>query len=147
VGLKGFGHGVFLIQYNFDMDERRLRFDRVLRERDGGPLGVTRVLEVVIAPERLAEARAQWTKLLGSSEAGRADVWVAGDGPRIRLVKTLDSRTGDIVVEVKSLTRAAEALRRLQISARTIKRQIRIDPDAMSGLRLVLQGFSQKITR
>ena len=144
VGLKGFGHGLFLIQYNFDMDERRLRFDRVLRERVGGPLGVTRVLEVVIAPEGLDEVRAQWTKLLGPAETGEPDVWVAGDGPRIRLVKPLDSRAGDVVVEVKNLRRAAEALRRLQINARTTKRQIRIDPNAMSGLRLVLQGLSQK---
>jgi hypothetical protein len=145
VGLKGFGHGLFLIQYNFDMDERRSRFDRVLRERDGGPLGVTRVLEVVIAPERLDTVRAQWVKLLGPAETGEPDVWVAGDGPRIRLVKPFDSRAGDIVVEVKNLRRAAEALRRLQISAQTTKRQIRIAPNAMSGLRLVLRGSARKI--
>lgn len=30
VGLEGFGHRLFFIQYAFDMDERRARFDRIL---------------------------------------------------------------------------------------------------------------------
>lgn len=121
------------------MDERRLRFDRVLRERDGGPLGVLRVLEVVIAPDRVDEVKAQWTKLLGPTDSGEADLWIVGDGPKIRWVRAGDPRAENFVIEVKSLSRAAEALRRLRISAHTTARQIRIDPDAMSALRLVLQ--------
>lgn len=139
VGLEGFGHGLFLIQYIFDMDERRLRFDRVLRERDGGPLGVVRVLEVAIAPDRVDEVKAQWAKLLGPTASGESDLWIVGDGPKIRLVRMGDSRAGNFVIEVKKLRRAAQALRRLGISARTTKRQIRIDPEQLSGLRLVLQ--------
>jgi hypothetical protein len=139
VGLKGFGHGLFLIQYLFDMDERRLRFDRLLRERDGGPLGIVRVREVTIAPDRFEEVKAQWTKLLGPTDSGEADLWTVGDGPKIRLAKAGDPRAGDFVIEVKSLNRAAKALHRLGISAHTTERQIRIDPEGMSGLRLVLQ--------
>lgn len=139
VGLEGFGHGLFLIQYIFDMDERRSRFDRVLRERDGGPLGVVRVLEVAITPDRVDKVKAQWTKLLGPTASGESDLWIVGDGPRIRLVPVGDSRAGNIVIEVKNLRRAAQALRRLGISARTTKRQIRIDPEQLSGLRLIVQ--------
>ena len=139
VGLKGFGHGLFLIQYNFDMDERRLRFDRVLREHDGGPLGVLRVLEVVIVPDRFDEVRAQWTKLLGPTASSEADLWVVGDGPKIRLVGAGDPRAGNFIVEVKSLRHAAAALRRLGVSAHATARQLRIDPEEMSGLRLILQ--------
>jgi len=138
VGLRGFGHGLFLIQYVFDMDERRLRFDRVLREGKGGPLGVVRVREVVIAPDRLGDVRAQWTKLLGPADTAEADVWVVGKGPRIRLVSAGDPRTGNVVVEVESLKRAAGALRRLGINAEATSRQIRIDPERLSGLRLML---------
>lgn len=147
VGLEGFGHGLFLIQYVFDMDERRLRFDRVLRERDGGPLGLAWVREVVIAPERFDEVRARWTKLLGPTVSGEADLWVVGHGPMIRLVKAGDPRAQNIVVEVKSLKRAADALRRLGISAETTKRQIRIDPEGMSGLRLVLNEERSSLRR
>jgi len=139
VGLQGFGHGLFLIQYNFDMDERRLRFDRVLRERDGGVLGILRVLEVVIAPDRVDQVKVQWTKLLGPTDPGDAYLWSVGDGPKVRLVKAQDPRAGNIVIEVKSIIRAAEALRALGISAHTSARKIRIDPDGMSGLRLILQ--------
>jgi hypothetical protein len=142
VGLEGFGHGLFLIQYNFDMDERRARFDRILRQQKGGPLGITRVIEVVIATEQPDQVRPQWKTLLGPAISPKEDVWIAGDGPRIRLVKTDDPRGGEVVVEIKSLSQATEALRRLRIPAVTTKRAIRIDPDALLGLRLVLREHS-----
>jgi hypothetical protein len=138
IGLEGFGHGLFLIQYNFDMDERRARFDRILREQKGGPLGITRLIEVVIATEQPDQVRPRWKSLLGPAISSKDDVWVAGDGPRIRLVKTDDPRAGEFVVEIKSLSQATEALRRLRIPSVTTKRAIRIDPDALLGLRLVL---------
>ena len=139
MGLQGFGHGLFLIQYIFDMDERRARFDQILREQKGGPLGITRVIEVVIATEQSDQVRLQWKALLGPPISPKEDVWVAGDGPRIRLVKTGDPRVGEFVIEVKSLSQATEALRRLSIPYVSAKRAIRIDPDALLGLRLVLQ--------
>jgi hypothetical protein len=139
VGLEGFGHGLFLIQYNFDMDERRARFERILREQKGGPLGITRVIEVVIATEQPDQVRPQWKALLGPAISPKEDVWVAGDGPRIRLVKTGDPRAGEFVVEIKSLSQATEALRRLRIPSVTTKQIIRIDPEALIGLRVVLK--------
>ena len=139
VGLERFGHGLFLIQYIFDMDERRARFDRILREQKGGPLGITRVIEVVIATEQPDQVRPQWKTLLGPAISPKEDVWIAGDGPRIRLVKTDDPRGGEVVVEIKSLSQATEALRRLRIPSVTTRRAIRIDPDALLGLRLVLR--------
>jgi hypothetical protein len=137
--LEGFGHGLFFIQYIFDMDERRARFDRILREQKGGPLGIIRVNEVVIATEQLDQVRAQWQALLGPAISRKEDVWVAGDGPRIRLVKMGDPRAGEFVVEIKSLTQATEALRRLRIPSVATKRVIRIAPDALLGLRLLLK--------
>ena len=139
VGLEGFGHGLFFIQYDFDMDERRARFDRILREQKGGPLGITRVIEVVIDSEKPDQVRPQWNALLGPPISRKEDVWVVGDGPRIRLVKTGDPRAGEFVVEIKSLTQATEALRRLRIPSVSTKRVIRIAPDALFGLRLLLK--------
>jgi hypothetical protein len=49
---------------------------------------------------------------------------------------------GEVVVEIKSLSQATEALRRLRIPAVTTKQAIRIDPDALFGLRLVLREHS-----
>jgi hypothetical protein len=138
VPLRGFGHGLFLLQYVFDMDERRARFDRVLRERDGGPLGVLRLREVVIAPDRLDHVREQWTKLLGPVSSGETDVWVVGDGPRVRLVTAGDARAGSLVLEVRSVSRAAGVLRRLGIGFQTMRRELRVDPKGTFGLQLVL---------
>src|SRR4030095_15621434 len=108
-------------------------------EQKGEPLGITRVIEVVIATEQPEQVRPRWKALLGPAISPKEDVWVAGDGPRIRLVKTDDPRVGDFVVEIKSLSQATEALRRLPIPSVTTKRSIRIDPDALLGLRLVLR--------
>jgi len=138
VGLRGFGHGLFLIQYVFDMDERRERFDRILREQKGGPIGIIRVNEVVIATEQPEQVRSQWKSLLGPAISTREDVWIAGQGPRVRLVKKGDPRTGEFTVEVRSLSVATEALRRLRIPSVKTKNEIRIDPEALFGLRLVL---------
>ena len=139
VGLQGFGHGLFLIQYVFDMDERRARFDRILREQKGGPLGIIRVDEIVIATEDPDQVRLQWKALLGPAISHSRDAWIAGDGPRIRLVKTGDTREGEFVVEIKSLSEATKALRRLSIHSVTTKSEIRIDPKALLGLRLILR--------
>lgn len=142
IGLRGFGHGMFLIQHNFDMNERRSRFDRLLREREGGALGVVRVREVAIAPDQLDRVRERWSTLFGPPASGQADVWVIGSGPRIRLVRGGDSRAGSLVIEVRSLSRASEALRRLGIAAETANNEIRIDSGRMFGLRMFLQAQS-----
>jgi len=140
VGLEGFGHGLFLIQYIFDMDERRARFERILREQKGGPLGIIRVDEVVIATEHPDQLRLQWKALLGPTIPARTgDAWIIGDGPKIRLVKTGDTREGEFVVEIKSLSEASKALRRLGIPAITTTSEIRIDPKALLGFRLILR--------
>ena len=139
VGLEGYGHGLFLIQYAFDMDERRARFDRILREQKGGPLGITRVAEVVIATQHPDQVRLQWKTLLGPTISRSGDAWILGEGPRIRLVKTGDARDGEFIVEIKSLSEATEALRQLGIPSVTTKSEIRIDPKALLGLRLILR--------
>ena len=143
VGLEGFGHGLFLIQYIFDMDERRARFERILREQKGGPLGIIRADEIVIATEHPDQVRLQWKALLGPTISSRSgDAWIIGDGPRIRLVKTGDTREGEFIVEIKSLRDATKALRRLGIPSVTTKSEIRIAPKALLGFRLILRKQS-----
>jgi hypothetical protein len=139
VPLRGFGYGLFLLQYTFNMDERRARFDRVLREREGGPLGILRVREVVIAPDELYRVSEQWKKLLGPMNSEENGLWVVGNGPKIRLVKAEDLRAGSLVIEVKSLSRAADVLRKLRVGVQSLGRELRIDPDGMFGLRLILR--------
>jgi hypothetical protein len=56
-----------------------------------------------------------------------------------------DPRAGQFVVEVGSLGRAGEALRRLGLTADTTARDIRIAPAAMFGLRLILQEAQSRL--
>lgn len=66
-------------------------------------------------------------------------LWVVGNGPKIRLVKAEDARAGSLVIEVKSLSRAADVLRKLRVGVQSLGRELRIDPDGMFGLRLILR--------
>lgn len=138
VGLRGLGHGMFLIQYNLDMEERRNRYARALRENKGGALGVVRMREVTIGHRSRAQRRQQWTAILGPPLAGEADVWRLGAGPQIRLVDTDDARASRFLLEVQSLATAAAALSRLGIKFQSVDGLLKIDPGSLFGLRLVL---------
>ncbi|MFN2502291.1 MAG: hypothetical protein ABR530_09800 [Pyrinomonadaceae bacterium] len=147
VGLERFGHGLFLIQYVFDMDARRSRFEKILRDRKGGPLGIVRVKEVVIATDQPDQVRPQWIALLGPVVSAKDDLWSVGDGPAIRLVRTGDPHQSTLVVEVMDLSRATKALLRLNVPALSTKHEIRIDPAALLGLRLILQKSGREKRR
>lgn len=139
IGLRGLGHPMFFIQYLHDMDARRARFERTLRERDGGPLGVMRIGEVAISSSNLDQTRERWTRLLGGPSPDDKELWPAGDGPAIRFVAPGDRRLGRMVVVVKDLKRAADVLRRLQVRAETTADGLQIDPAGVWGLRIILR--------
>jgi hypothetical protein len=139
IGLRGLGHPMFFIEYRDDMDARRGRFERALRERDGGPLGVVRMSEVAITSSNLAETREQWSRLLGGPSPNDAALWPAGTGPAIRFVAGDDPRQGRMVVIVTDLRRAADHLKSLQIPAVMTSDGLQIDAAAIWGLRLVLR--------
>ncbi len=139
IGLRGLG-GMFFIDYRHDMDERRAAFRRELDARSGGPLGILRMGEVTKTLEDATAVSPSWSRLFGPPESGQSDLWRVGDGPAIRLVGPDDARSGRIVAQVRNLDEAASALGRLKIPFVSTNGEIRLDPKALFGLRLVLSG-------
>jgi hypothetical protein len=135
--LRGLGRGVFVIQYHqFDMDERRARVAQQLVERGGGPLGVVRMRETIVAAESSTVRAAAWIRLFGLPH-GRSS-WRVGDGPGITVVDADDPQRDLLVVEVRSLRRARHVLDSLRIGYVATQREVRLDGLRLHGLRLAL---------
>lgn len=131
----------FLIQYlAFDMNERRARFDQVLRQRQGGPLGLRRVREfrLAYAPENLPGARHGWRQLLGGSSAADSNRFELATGPGIRLVPEVGPQSGGLVIEVASLAKATDAARSLRLLLSSSRDSVVLDPARFGGLQFIL---------
>jgi hypothetical protein len=137
IGVRGLG-GIFFIEYRHNMDEHRAGFRRELESLSGGPLGITRMIELSKSVDDAAVVPAAWIRLFGEPASADLKLWHVGDGPAIRLVGRDDPRAGRIVAQVRSLEAAATALRRLNVPFALADGQIRIEPRALFGLRLVL---------
>lgn len=138
IGLRGLGGGTFFIQYRESIAQRQQRFRRELDERRGGSLGIVRLAELTRIVDRdRDEISRNWVRLLGESKPGEPYVWHLPGGPAIRLVSN-DSLGNRLVVEVRSLANAAEALRRLSIPFVQTSDSIAIDPAMLLGLRVIL---------
>lgn len=134
------GPGFFLIQYHaFDMDERRSRFDQILRSRNGGPLGLRRVREIQLLypSSELPAARRAWAQLLGLASAPADDEFQPPSGPRVRLLEGLGS-SSSLLVEVASLAVAEVAARSLGLLSSASPDSLVLNPARLGGLRLTL---------
>ncbi len=134
------GPGFFLIQYHvFDMDERRGRFDEILRSRNGGPLGLRRVREMRLTytSSELPAARKAWTQLLGLATAPEGDVFQPPEGPRVRLLEGPRS-SNSMLVEVDSLPIVEATARALRLVAFASPDSLVLDPGRLGGLRITL---------
>jgi hypothetical protein len=94
---------VFLCEYAENVAVRRQRLLKELESRDGGPLGIRSVREIVLGARDVARARAAWQKLLDPTEGTAAGVWPVGGGPAIRVVQADKDGIDGLVIEVKSL--------------------------------------------
>jgi hypothetical protein len=141
IGLRGLGGGTFFIEYHTGMAQRRQLFRGELDKNDGGRLGIIRMIELsrsVDAGDRDTVAM-RLTRLFGAPLRSDANLWSVGDGPAVRLVSRDDSHANRVVVEVRSLPAAAQALRSLGLPFVQTKTEIAIDAVSMLGLSMVLR--------
>ena len=138
VGLRGVGIG-FFIEYHEGMAGRQADFRRRLEERQGGALGIVRVIEITKRAARIDEVRPAWVRLLGEPTKSDSNVWTVGDGLAIRLVASDDARANRLVAQVRSREAAAAALRRLNVPFTRDDQGIRVGAAALFGLELVLR--------
>ncbi len=101
---------LFLCEYEKPAATRRAELLRQLDSRDGGPLGLQSVAELVFGARELAVAQNRWRSLLLPLAPDADGRWQLGAGPAIRLVQAEHEGIVALVLRVKSLERARAAL-------------------------------------
>ncbi len=104
---------IFLCEYNkkyYDTTQGRLRRQAELRAKQGGPLGLLGVQEIVVGVRNMEAARASWQRLFDPLTETEPGLWAIGDGPTIRLVPRDQDGLVSLVWKVASLERAAAFL-------------------------------------
>lgn len=132
---------IFLSEYSptyVNVAERRARLQSELFAKQGGPLGVEGVKELVIGVHDLDGARALWQKLLDPTRASELSVWRVGDGPAIHLVPADKTSVQELVIRVTSLQRARTFLGGKGLLGTDSPREATIDPSRLNGLRFRL---------
>ncbi len=97
---------VYLCEYTHDVAASRRRSLEQLRSRDGGPLSVESVREIVCGTTDLNGSRDHWQRLLNPLLPSSPDVWQLGAGPAIRLIHADEDGIQELVFKVSSLAQA-----------------------------------------
>ncbi|MEO6447584.1 MAG: hypothetical protein ABIP66_20705 [Gemmatimonadaceae bacterium] len=101
---------IFFCVYEHDVGASRGRWLAQLRARNGGPLSVRSVREVVYGAVDASGTRHQWQALLSPVEASSTGVWSVGGGPAIRVAQASENGILGVVISVDSLHRARQFL-------------------------------------
>jgi hypothetical protein len=99
-----------LVKYSFDQDARRAMLGAQLQERSGGPLGVMSLQALELEAADITAARETWKRLLDPA-AETDGTWMLGEGPALRIVEGASDRFRRVIVSVRSLPDATNALR------------------------------------
>jgi hypothetical protein len=129
---------VFVCDYKYRdyVAENRENARRELEARQGGPLGVVGLAEILVGTPNVSVRREEWSKLnlQGDSDARLA----AGDGAYIKLVEHSDDTILGITLKVRSIEKAAAWLSMQGILGSESGRTIQIAPEAVQGLSVSL---------
>ena len=144
VGLTDFSSDnayVFLCEYNPDYrDSQRVRgkWQRQLRGKQGGALGVRSVQKIVVGATDLAAETARWQNLVAPTNPSAPGVWKLGDGPAIHLVSHTENAIRALVLEVLSLEKAEAFLQQNGMLGTRSGRDITLEPSRIQGLEIRL---------
>jgi len=128
---------IFLSEYSpayVNVAERRVRLRNQLIAKQGGPLGVEAVKELVIGVPDLDRARALWQALLAPTPASELNAWQIGEGPAIRLVEAEEASVQELVIRVTSLQQAKAFLRKNGLLGEDLPGAATIDRSKLNGL-------------
>ena len=104
--------------------QSREMMKRELDSRNGGPLGVQYVKEVVVGATDLAESRRLWQKLFDPWQMSDDGVWQVGDGPAIRVVSAPEDGMQAWVIKVRSLDQARTFLAERDLIAQDLEERV-----------------------
>ena len=101
---------VFLCQFEDDLPARRRRLVEQLRSRNGGPLSVHSIREIIYGAKDVNQLHEHWQKLLNPLQPSSPGVWPIGVGPALRVIPADQDGIRGLVINVKSLEQARRFL-------------------------------------
>jgi hypothetical protein len=129
---------IFFCEYAEDVAVRRQRQLKELQSRDGGPLAIRSVREIVLGARDVTRARAAWQKLLDPIEATAVGVWPVGGGPAIRVVQADRDGIQGLLIEVKSLAAARVFLKSVDLVGGDGPAEVTLGGSQLAGLHVTL---------
>jgi hypothetical protein len=132
---------VFLCEYHgFNIPEGHAAGLADLASRDGGPLGLVRTHELVVAARDAAAEADRWQRLLDPLQPTEPGRWQPGDGPAVRIVEAGEDRIEGMVWRVRSLETAADWLHKQGLFREGRDGTISIAPEALQGVNVWLEA-------
>lgn len=128
---------MFLCEYNqeiHDVEQARAAAHATLRSRQGGPLGLEAIQEIVIGVRNLAVVEPRWQKLLAPTAPSGEALWQLGKGPAIRLIQRERNGLQALVWKVTSLAQAKQVLSEKGLLGTVLPQQITLAPSKVQGL-------------
>jgi hypothetical protein len=136
---------IFLCEYSKDLfrsdnpprrdiqDNRQYLRDQ-LEQREGGPLGIDSVKDIVIETSNYDTTASLWEKLLNKKAPPSGEELKPSQGPALRLVPSGSDAIRSIVVRVADLGRARRFLKENGLLGHEVKNGIAIDPAKLMGI-------------
>ena len=129
---------VFLCEFDDDLPARRRRLLEQLRSRDGGPLSVHSIEEIVYGVRDLKRMQEHWQKLLNPLQPSTQGVWPVGAGPAIRVVQAEKDGIRGLVGNVKSLPQAQRFLKAHGLLGTERSAELTVAGSQLQGLNVTL---------
>jgi hypothetical protein len=129
---------VFLCAYEHDVSARRLQSTVELRSRNGGPLSVHSLKEIVYGTPDVTRMQEQWQRLLSPVQPSSRGVWAVGGGPAIRVTQADEDGIQEVVLKVTSLQQARRFLQEHGLLGTEQATWLTLAASRVQGLRVTL---------
>jgi len=129
---------IFLCEYSHDLTAQRTKTLDELLSRNGGPLSIESVAEIVIGTTNMQESKDKWQRLLEPILPSSQGVWHLEAGPSIHLIETEKNGIYEVVINVRSLDQARDFLGEYDLLGIN-------KPDEITIIGLYLQGLTIKL--
>jgi len=128
---------ILLCEYNkelHDVEQARAADHATLDSRQGGPLGLEAIQEIIVGVTDLAAVEPLWQILLAPTAPSSPGFWQIGKGPAIRLIRHARNGPQALVWKVASLEQAKQFLSEKGLLGTVLEQQITIAPSKVQGL-------------
>ncbi len=129
---------IFLCEYSHDLPAQRNKTLGELMSRNGGPLSIKSVEEIVIGTTYMQESKDKWQLLLEPLSPSSQSVWHLEAGPAIHLIEAEKDGIYELVINVRSLDQARDFLAEHDLLGINIRDEITVIDSYLQGLTIKL---------